>query len=294
VGGEALEEPPEIMTGEFPLERFRGGFVSSAEAKPVAFGLARYVFSVGKDHHRPCVGGIMIGNYSRMPPCSPPPALRRWSDDCELPHRFVRGERRAGRSSQSPFHRRKAGGEASRKWPAADKNAKCVHWHSSPRFDRWQPVLSSPDPIPQGNDGLQRLHRGPAVVFFFRLRQVGIGNEVGMLLGRIVARSEEVLGQIECITMDMWEPYCASCHKWIPDFEAKIVLDRFHIDRHLNVAVDTVRKIEHRALQEEGIGLLAKTKWDWLYHPENLPEEREARFEETRQYDLKTVRAHAI
>ena len=44
----------------------------------------------------------------------------------------------------------------------------------------------------------------------------------------------------------------------------------------------------------EDVNLLAKTKWDWLYRPENLPPKREARFEELRQYDLKTVRAHAI
>ena len=105
---------------------------------------------------------------------------------------------------------------------------------------------------------------------------------------------EGVLDQIECITMDMWEPYRASCRKWIPDADEKTVLDRFHIERHLNEAVDTVRKQEHRALQEDHIDLLAKTKWDWLYRPENLPPQREARFDELRQYDLKTVRAHAI
>lgn len=105
---------------------------------------------------------------------------------------------------------------------------------------------------------------------------------------------KEVLDQIECLTMDMWEPYRASCRKWIGDAEEKTVLDRFHIERHLNGAVDTVRKQEHRALQEQGIDLLAKTKWDWLYRPENLPPWREVRFQETRQYDLKTVRAHAI
>jgi len=103
-----------------------------------------------------------------------------------------------------------------------------------------------------------------------------------------------VLEQIECITMDMWKPYQASCRKWIPDADEKTVLDRFHIERHLNEAVNTVRKQEHRALMEDGIDLLANTKWDWLHRTENLPPQREARFQELRQYDLKTVRAHAI
>lgn len=105
---------------------------------------------------------------------------------------------------------------------------------------------------------------------------------------------KQILSQIECIAMDMWAPYRASCRKWIDDADEKTVLDRFHIEGHLNQAVDSVRKEEHRALQEEGIDLLAKTKWDWLYRPENLPPERELRFEEVRQFDLKTVRAHAI
>jgi transposase len=105
---------------------------------------------------------------------------------------------------------------------------------------------------------------------------------------------EGVIDQIECITMDMWEPYRASCRKWIADADEKTVLDRFHIERHLNEAVDTVRKREHRELMAEDIDLLAKSKWDWLHRPENVPPKREATFKELRQYDLKTVRAHAI
>jgi transposase len=100
--------------------------------------------------------------------------------------------------------------------------------------------------------------------------------------------------RIECITMDMWKPYRASCRKWIADADAKTVLDRFHIEKHLNEAVDKVRRQEHLALQKQGIDLLTKSKWDWLYHPENLPPKREARFEQLRQFDLRTVRAHAL
>lgn len=109
-----------------------------------------------------------------------------------------------------------------------------------------------------------------------------------------VALGKDGRERIACITMDMWKPYRASCRKWIADADQKTVLDRFHIETHLNDAVDKVRKQEHHALKLQGVGLLDKSKWDWLYHPENLPPKREARFEELRQYDLKTVRAHAI
>lgn len=108
------------------------------------------------------------------------------------------------------------------------------------------------------------------------------------------ALPEEIRGRIECLTMDMWKPFQASCRHWIEDADEKTVLDRFHLERQLNKAVDQVRKQEHEALKACGLQLLSNTKWDWLYHPENLPEEREARLRELRQYDLQTVRAHAI
>lgn len=105
---------------------------------------------------------------------------------------------------------------------------------------------------------------------------------------------KEIVNQIDCITMDMWKPYRASCRKWIENADEKTVLDRFHLERHLNEAVDKVRRKERRMLREENNDLLDNTKWDWLYHRENLPPERHARFEKLRKYDLKTVRAHAI
>lgn len=64
----------------------------------------------------------------------------------------------------------------------------------------------------------------------------------------------EGCAQIECLAMDMWEPFRASCRRWIADADNKTVLDRFHLDKHLN----EVRKAEHRALQEQGIELLKR------------------------------------
>lgn len=103
-----------------------------------------------------------------------------------------------------------------------------------------------------------------------------------------------VLGQIECITMDMWKPYRASCRKWIDGADEKTVLDRFHLERHLNEAVNDVRKQEACELTKQGIDWLKKTKYDWLYRPENLPEERVERMLENRHHDLKTGRAYAL
>ncbi len=105
---------------------------------------------------------------------------------------------------------------------------------------------------------------------------------------------EGVARNIECVAMDMWEPYRASCRQWIPDADSKIVLDRFHIDKKLNEAVDTVRKHEHRKLLEQGRDDLKGSKYDWLHLPENVSSYRREEFDVLRRSNLKTARAYAI
>lgn len=105
---------------------------------------------------------------------------------------------------------------------------------------------------------------------------------------------QEVLKGIECITVDMWKPYRASCLEWIEKAEEKMVLDKFHLTKHLNEAVNDVRKAEHSKLKKEGIELLNRSKYDWLFNWENIPEHRQKSFNELRKHDLKTVRAWHI
>jgi transposase len=100
--------------------------------------------------------------------------------------------------------------------------------------------------------------------------------------------------QIECVAMDMWEPFAAACRKWIPAAEGKMVLDKFHIERHLGHAVDTVRRQEHKQLAAQGRNDLKGTRYTWLYNAENLPRFRREHFALLRQADLKTARAWAL
>ena len=64
--------------------------------------------------------------------------------------------------------------------------------------------------------------------------------------------------------------------------------------KHMNEAVDAVRKAEHRRLHAEGDETLKGTKYLWLYSEENLPEEARDRFAALRALNLKTGRAWAI
>jgi transposase len=106
--------------------------------------------------------------------------------------------------------------------------------------------------------------------------------------------SLEQRSSVECISMDMWDPYIAATKAAIPDASDKIVFDRYHVTRIVTKAVDTVRKNEHRSLMELGIDILKSTKFLWLWNEENIPEFRKKEFKTLRLQDLKVCKAHAI
>lgn len=100
------------------------------------------------------------------------------------------------------------------------------------------------------------------------------------------------LASVEAVAMDMWDPFRSSTAQWVP--HAQIVHDPFHLARHMNEAVNAVRKQEHRQLQGQGDDSLKGTKFIWLYGWENLPPCHQATFEQLKASQLKTSRAWSI
>lgn len=98
--------------------------------------------------------------------------------------------------------------------------------------------------------------------------------------------------QIKAVTMDMWPAFMASAAMHVPG--ADIVHDRFHIAKHLNAAVDQVRRMEHKTLRKSGDERLTGTKYLWLTREENLSEEKASSFESLKTANLKTSRAWGI
>ncbi len=82
------------------------------------------------------------------------------------------------------------------------------------------------------------------------------------------ALSEEQAAQIEAAAVDMWPAYAAAVATHAP--QAEIVHDRFHVSKHLNEAVDQVRRQEHKVLKKQGDARLTGSKQLWLFNPENL------------------------
>ena len=99
---------------------------------------------------------------------------------------------------------------------------------------------------------------------------------------------------IEAIAMDMWDPYRKTVRDHVPDGEAKIVFDKFHVMQHVGTAVDTVRKAESRALAAEGDATLKGTKYAWLKNPANFTRAAWRAFAALRESTLQSARAWAI
>ena len=102
------------------------------------------------------------------------------------------------------------------------------------------------------------------------------------------AQRDQVLG----VAMDMWQPYLASTRRQAP--AAEIVHDKFHVSKHLNEAVDQVRRQENKALRAQGDERLVGSKQLWLFHPGNLPRKRRKELAALKDQTLKTSRAWAL
>jgi transposase len=105
------------------------------------------------------------------------------------------------------------------------------------------------------------------------------------------------LSELRSISMDMWDPYIKAVKMSIPFAEGKIAFDRFHVSKHINEALDKVRRREHRAfLQTAGESPLSKSRFQWLINSrrkDNRTGKRKA-FMNLSRLNLETSRAWRI
>jgi transposase len=96
------------------------------------------------------------------------------------------------------------------------------------------------------------------------------------------------LKQVEAAAMDMSAGFAKATRLMAPD--AHIVHDRFHVSKHLNEAVDKVRRDENRRLVEQGDESLKHTKFLWLQGAA-VSGEKALAFEDLCSRELKTAKA---
>ncbi len=75
--------------------------------------------------------------------------------------------------------------------------------------------------------------------------------------------SLEQRGRLKAVVMDMWDPFIAATREMIPDWQDKLVIDRYHVMWHMSKAVDDVRIAERRG-DLEIRQLLKGTRFLWL------------------------------
>jgi transposase len=98
---------------------------------------------------------------------------------------------------------------------------------------------------------------------------------------------------IQFVCSDMWKPYLKVISETLP--RALNILDRFHIAKKLNEAVDEVRKQETKELAARGYEpVLKKSRYCFLKRNTNLTDNQKVRLKELLRYNLKTVRAYQI
>jgi transposase len=98
-----------------------------------------------------------------------------------------------------------------------------------------------------------------------RLLWVGRRRTEAALRNGLKQLGPKVVQQVRFVCSDMWKPYLKVLAAEAP--QAMHVLDRFHIVRHLNAAVDQVRRAESARLRggdNEQAARLKKMRWNLL------------------------------
>ena len=94
------------------------------------------------------------------------------------------------------------------------------------------------------------------------------------------------------VAIDMSAPYAKAIREKLP--HADIVYDKFHVQKHLNEAVDATRRSEHARLLKAHGRRLSKTKCLWLSGLEHLSDESLARREDLLRASLRTGKAWGL
>lgn len=99
--------------------------------------------------------------------------------------------------------------------------------------------------------------------------------------------------QLNFVCSDMWAPYLKVIAKKAP--QALNILDRFHIMRKFNEAIDEIRRDEVRQFKEVGReNVLERGRWLLLKRPENLSEKQTTRMSELLKLNLASVKGYLL
>jgi transposase len=106
------------------------------------------------------------------------------------------------------------------------------------------------------------------------------------------ALGPERCGKLEAVTIDMSAAYIKAVSEASP--EAKIIFDRFHVQRLGQEAVDEVRREEVREAKPEDKKALKKSRWALLKNPWNLTAIESEKLAELQRKNQRIYRAYLL
>ena len=126
-----------------------------------------------------------------------------------------------------------------------------------------------------------------------RLLWIGRERTAKSFLGFFRMLGQERSATIRFVCSDMWKAYLKVIKKKIPG--AIHILDRFHIMKLMNKAIDKIRAGEAKRLKQDGHApLLKHSRWFWLKRVWNLTKNQAVKLKELLTYNLQTVRAYLL
>jgi transposase len=126
-----------------------------------------------------------------------------------------------------------------------------------------------------------------------RLLWLGLERKAKTLLRGFRKIGLHNLQGVVAVSMDMWQAYVKVVEKKLPT--ALIILDRFHIMKKFNEAIDKVRRQEFVALKADGHGeVLHNSRWCFLKRRKNLSERQEQRLQDLMKQNLKTYKSYLL
>lgn len=102
--------------------------------------------------------------------------------------------------------------------------------------------------------------------------------------------SKEARENVQTVTMDMWATFINLVKEFFPN--ARIVIDRFHVQKQLNKAVDTVRKTVQRTLSKQESKELKGLRWVLLKNKDMLNQEERTLLKKAFGYSSKLHSAY--
>jgi len=126
-----------------------------------------------------------------------------------------------------------------------------------------------------------------------RLLWCGPERRVKTLLRFFREFGKERSEKLKFVCSDMWAPYLKVIAKKAPN--ALNILDRFHIMRKFNEAIDEIRRGEAKLFKAQNLeNVLERGRWLLLKRPENLSDKQTARLGDLLKLNLSSIKAYLM